>query len=66
MSNSVLKRVIFLLTIVLFIFYLSACKTMKAAVSFKWGKITESEHHLEVKKAQFEKACSRIETEFFL
>jgi hypothetical protein len=41
MNNTVLKRVIFLLSIVLFIFSLSACKTIKAAVSFKWGKRTE-------------------------
>jgi len=50
MSNSVLKRIILLLSIVLFIFSLSACKTLKAAVSFKWGKRTKSEHHLEAKK----------------
>ena len=50
MNNSVLKRVILLLSIVLFIFSLSACETMKAAVSFKWGKRTECEHHLEAKK----------------
>ena len=54
MNNSVLKRVIFLLSIVLFIFSLSACKTIKAAVSFKWGKRTKCEHHLEAKKSQKE------------
>ncbi|MBW2603572.1 MAG: hypothetical protein JRE28_04545 [Deltaproteobacteria bacterium] len=54
MNDRVLKRVILLLSIVLFIFSLSACKTMKAAVSFKWGKRTKCEHHLEAKKAQKE------------
>jgi hypothetical protein len=54
MNNSVLKKVILLLSIVLFIFSLSACETIKAAVSFKWGKRTEYEHHLEAKKAQKE------------
>ena len=54
MSNSVLKKIIFLLTIVLFIFSLSGCETMKAAVSFKWGKRTEFEHHLVAQKAQKE------------
>ena len=54
MNNTVLKRVIFLLSIVLFIFSLSACETIKAAVSFKWGKRTKCEHHLEAKKAQKE------------
>ena len=54
MNNSVLKRGILLLSIVLFIFSLSACKTLKAAVSFKWGKRTECEHHLEAKKTQKE------------
>jgi len=52
MNNRVLKNIIFLLTIVLFILSLSACKTMKAAVSFKWGKRTECERHLEAKKVQ--------------
>ncbi len=51
MNNSVLKKVILLLSIVLFIFSLSACETIKAAVSFKWGKRTKCEHHLEAKKA---------------
>jgi hypothetical protein len=50
MNNRVLKRVILLLSIVLFIFSLSACETMKAAISFKWGKRTEYEHYLEAKK----------------
>ena len=50
MNNSVLKRVILILGIVLFIFSLSACETMKAAISFKWGKRTEYEHYLEAKK----------------
>ena len=50
MNNSILKRVILFLSIVLFIFSLSACETIKAAVSFKWGKRTEYEHHLEAKK----------------
>jgi hypothetical protein len=54
MNNSVLKKVILLLSIVLFIFSLSACETIKAAVSFKWGKRTKCEHHLEAKKAQKE------------
>jgi hypothetical protein len=43
-----------LLSIVLFIFSLSACETIKAGVSFKWGKRTKCEHHLEAKKAQKE------------
>jgi hypothetical protein len=50
----VLKNVIYLLAIVFFVFSLSACKTMKAGVSFKWGKTIECEHHLEAKKAQKE------------
>ena len=54
MNNSVLKKIMLLLSIVLFIISLSACKTLKAAVSFKWGKITESEHHLVAKKSQKE------------
>jgi hypothetical protein len=49
MNNSVLKRVILLLSIVLFIFSLSACETIKAAITFKWGKRTEYERHLEAK-----------------
>jgi len=50
MNNNVLKRVILILGIVLFIFSLSACETMKAAISFKWGKRTEYERSLEAKK----------------
>jgi hypothetical protein len=49
MNNSVLKRVILILGIVLFIFSLSACETIKAAITFKWGKRTEYERHLEAK-----------------
>jgi hypothetical protein len=49
MNKSVLKRVILLLSIVLFIFSLSACETIKAAITFKWGKRTEYERHLEAK-----------------
>ncbi len=52
MNNRVIKNIIFLLPIVLFIFSLSACKTMKAAVSFKWGKRIECKRHLEAKKVQ--------------
>jgi hypothetical protein len=54
MNNSVFKKSIFLLVIVLSIFFLSACETMKAAVSFKWGKRTNNKHNLEAKKAQKE------------
>jgi len=54
MYSRVLKKIILLLSIVLFIFSLSACKTLKAAVSFKWGKRTEYERHLEAKKTQKE------------
>jgi hypothetical protein len=50
MNNSVLKRVILILGIVLFIFSLSACETTKAMISFKWGKRTGYEHYLEAKK----------------
>ena len=49
MNKSVLKRVILLLSIVLFIFSLSACETIRAAITFKWGKRTEYERHLEAK-----------------
>jgi hypothetical protein len=49
MNKSVLKRVILLLSFVLFIFSLSACETIKAAITFKWGKRTEYERHLEAK-----------------
>ena len=49
MNNSVLKRVILILGIVLFIFSLSACETTKAAISFKWGKRIEYKHYLEAK-----------------
>ncbi len=52
MNTWVFKKVIFLLPIVLFIFSLSACKTMKATVSFKWCKRTECKRHLEAKKVQ--------------
>lgn len=52
MNSSLLKRVILILGIVLFIFSLSACETMKAAISFKWGKRTEYEHSLEAKKTK--------------
>ena len=51
MNNSTLKKVILLLSIVLFIFSLSACKTIKAAVSFQWGKRIESKYYLEAKKS---------------
>lgn len=54
MDIRVLKNVIFLLDIVFFIFSLSACKTIKAGVSFKWSKIIECKHHLEAKKARKE------------
>jgi len=54
MNNNVFKRVIFLLLIVLFTFSLSACKTMKAAVSFKWGQWTGNGHPYEVEKVQKE------------
>ena len=50
MNNSILKRVTLILGVVLFIFSLSACETMKAAISFKWGKRTEYERSLEAKK----------------
>ena len=49
MNNSVLKNIILLLSIVFFIFSLSACETIKAAITFKWGKRTEYERHLEAK-----------------
>ena len=49
MNKSVLKRVILLLSFVLFIFSLSACETTKAAISFKWGKRIEYKHYLEAK-----------------
>lgn len=60
MNNSVLKKIILLLSIVLFIFSLSACKTLKAAVSFKWGKKTEYGRHLEAKKTQKEYPLTSI------
>ena len=50
MNNSILKRVILILGIVLFIFSLSACETMKAAISFKWGKRTDYVRSLEAKR----------------
>jgi hypothetical protein len=50
MNNGVLKRVILILGIVLFIFSLSACETMKAAISFKWGKRTDYVRSLEAKR----------------
>ena len=49
MNNSILKKVILILGIVLFIFSLSACETTKAMISFKWGKRTEYKHYLEAK-----------------
>lgn len=52
MNISFFKKTISLLIIVLFAFLLNACKTIKAAVSFKWGKRTESEYHLAAKKNQ--------------
>ena len=54
MKNTILKRAIPLLCIVSLIFSFCGCKTIKAAVSFKWGKRTGSEHHLEAKKDQRE------------
>ena len=50
MNNSILKTVILILGIVLFIFSLSACETMKAAISFKWGKRTDYVRSLEAKR----------------
>jgi hypothetical protein len=52
MNNSIIKKIMLILSIVLFIFSLVSCKTLKAAVSFKWGKRTESEHYLEAKNTQ--------------
>ena len=49
MNNSILKRAILLLSIVLFIFSLSACETTKAAISFTWGKKIDYKHYLEAK-----------------
>ena len=54
MNNSILKRAILLLSIVLFMFSLSSCETIKAAVSFKWGKRTGYERHLKAKNGQKE------------
>lgn len=56
MNNSILKRIILLLSIVVFIFSLSACKTIKAAVSFKWGQWAGNMHPHEVAKVQKEDA----------
>jgi hypothetical protein len=54
MNYGVLKRVLFLLAIVLLLFSFSACKTIKAAVSFKWGRWGGNGHHHDVAKVQKE------------
>ena len=50
MNYSVLKRTMFLLAIVLFLFSFSACRTTGGAVGFGWGQGTGHGDHHEVKK----------------
>jgi len=52
MNYSVMKRLMFLLTIVLFLFSFSACRTTGGAVGFEWGQGTGNGHHHKVKKAK--------------
>ena len=58
MNFSVLKRAMLLLYIVFLLFSFSACKTIKAAVSFRWGHWTGSGHPQEITKVQKEKVLS--------
>ena len=50
MNCSVIKRLMFLLTIFLFLYSLSACKTTGGAVGFEWGQGSGGGHHYEGKK----------------
>jgi len=52
MNYSVLKRMIFLLGIVLFLFSFSACRTTGGGVGVEWGQGADNGHHHEVKKAK--------------
>jgi len=54
MNYSVLKRMIFLLGIVLFLFSFSACRTTGGGVGVEWGQGADNGHHHEVKKAKKE------------
>ena len=50
MKYSFMKRLMFLLTIVLFLFSLNACKTIGGAVVYEWGQGSGDGHHYEGKK----------------
>ena len=50
MNYSVMKRLIFLLAIVLILFSLSSCRTTGGVVGFEWGPGKRPGHHQEAKK----------------
>lgn len=58
MNFRVLKRAILLLYIVFSLFSFNSCKTIKAAVSFKWGQWRGNGYPHEVAKGQKEVAPS--------
>ncbi|MGD8549513.1 MAG: hypothetical protein PVJ20_13305 [Desulfobacterales bacterium] len=52
MNYSLLKRGMFLLAVVLFIFSFTSCSTTGGAVGLEWGHETGNGHHHKVKKAK--------------
>ena len=52
MNYNVLKRMIFVLTILVFIFSLSACRTTGGAVGVEWGNGAGHGHGYDVKHAK--------------
>ncbi|MEJ2655914.1 MAG: hypothetical protein P8012_01800 [Desulfobacterales bacterium] len=54
MNGNLLKTVVLISLILLFIFSLSACKTVKGSIGFKWGQGPGNGHFREVKNVQKE------------
>lgn len=54
MNGNLLKTVVLISLILLFIFSLSACKTVKGSIGFKWGQGSGNNHFREVKNVQRE------------
>ena len=52
MNYSLLKRAMFLLTVVLFILSFSSCSTTGGSAGLEWGQETGNGHHHKVKKAK--------------
>lgn len=50
MNYNVMKRLMFLLAIVFFLFSLSSCRTTGGAVGYEWGQGSGPGHHHEAKK----------------